>query len=348
MQKKWVYKNSADPSQEKSLASELNIHPKLAALLIQREIDTFEKARTFFRPSPDHMHDPFLMKDMHAAVLCIENTISSGKKILIYGDYDVDGTTAVAMVFDFLYKQYQNIDYYIPDRYTEGYGLSAAGLQYAIDHDCQLIITLDCGIKAVDLVAKGVQSGLQFIICDHHLPGWQLPAAEAILNPKQAECPYPFKELSGCGVGFKLISAICITRGMKVEEVFEYLDLVAVSIAADIVPITGENRVLSYYGLKKLNHKPRAGLKALLDVGGIKHRVDIPEVVFGLAPRINAAGRIEHAKSAVELLLSHDLNKAADWAGSINNNNNQRKETDKIITQEALSMLEGLAIESDL
>ncbi|GJM27942.1 MAG: single-stranded-DNA-specific exonuclease RecJ [Cyclobacteriaceae bacterium] len=348
MQRKWVYKNSPEDTQVGSLAADLNIHPKLAALLIQRGVDSFKKARTFFRPSPDHLHDPFLMKDMHLAVQCVVETIQAGKKILIYGDYDVDGTTAVAMVFDFLTQHYKDVDYYIPDRYTEGYGLSEAGLQYAIDQHCHLIITLDCGIKAVDLVAKGVASGLQFIICDHHLPGKELPPAVAILNAKQAACAYPFKELTGCGVGFKLISAICMNRGIRIESVFEYLDLVAVSIAADIVPITGENRVLSYYGLRKLNHKPRAGLQALLDVGGIKHQVDIPEVVFGLAPRINAAGRIDHAKSAVKLLLSHDKVQAANWAGSINKNNNLRKETDSSITKEALSMIEGTLAAADL
>ncbi len=341
MDKKWVYQTLPDLNQVSSLAAELNIHQALASLLIQRGIDTFTKARNFFRPSPDHLHDPFLLKDMNLAVESINHAMSKGLRILVYGDYDVDGTTAVATVYDFLSQHHQNIDYYIPDRYTEGYGLSKAGLEYAIKHDCALIITLDCGIKAVDLVNDGVQSGLQFIICDHHLPGKQLPSAQAILNPKQEKCSYPYKELTGCGVGFKLIHALCINWELPVEAVFEYLDLVAVSIAADIVPITGENRVLSYYGLRKLNHKPRTGLRALLDVGGIKHRVDIPEVVFGLAPRINAAGRIDHARSAVELLLADNPDKAADWAGSINKNNNERKETDSNITREALAMIDS-------
>lgn len=341
MEKKWVYQTLPDLNQVSSLAAELNIHQALASLLIQRGIDTLTKARNFFRPSPDHLHDPFLMKDMHLAVESINRIMSKGQKILVYGDYDVDGTTAVATVYDFLSQHHKNIDYYIPDRYSEGYGLSETGIQYAIDNHCALIITLDCGIKAVDLVNKGVQSGLQFIICDHHLPGKQLPAAKAILNAKQEKCSYPYKELTGCGVGFKLINALCLDWGLPVESVFEYLDLVAVSIAADIVPINGENRVLSYYGLRKLNHKPRTGLRALLDVGGIKHRIDIPEVVFGLAPRINAAGRIDHARSAVELLLSKNPDNAADWAGSINKNNIERKETDSNITREALTMIDN-------
>jgi len=341
MEKKWVFKAVPDAGIVNNLASELNIHPVLSSLLVQRGVDSFQKARQFFRPSPDDLFDPFLMKDMDLAVKCVLTTIANNKRILIYGDYDVDGTTAVATVFDFLSQNYPNVDYYIPDRYTEGYGLSESGLQYALNHECSLIITLDCGIKAIDLVAKGVANGLEFIICDHHLPGPQLPVAQAILNPKQHGCTYPYKELTGCGVGFKLITALCMEWGINIESVFEYLDLVAVSIAADIVPITGENRVLSYYGLRKLNHRPRIGLKALLEVGGIKHRVDIPEVVFGLAPRINAAGRIDHARSAVQLLLAQDKGMAKEWASGINKNNNLRKETDSSITREALSMIEG-------
>jgi len=339
MQKKWIYKKSPDPLKVQPLANQLNIHHTLAAILIQRDIDNFEKAKTFFRPSLDQLHDPFLMKDMDKAVEIIEKVINAGEKILIYGDYDVDGTTAVSLVYSFLNTLYINIDYYIPDRYTEGYGLSEMGLQHAVDQGYKLIITLDCGIKAVDLVAKGVSQGLEFIICDHHLPGDQLPPAAAVLDTKQSGCPYPYKELTGCGVGFKLIQAICIQRDIPVETSYEFLDLVAVSIAADIVPITGENRVLSYYGLKKLNRQPRLGLKALLDIGGIKSQVGISEVIFGLAPRINAAGRIEHAKSAVELLLSNSSAEAAEWADSINQNNNIRKEKDTHTTKEALAMI---------
>ncbi len=339
MQKKWIYKRSPNPLKVQSLANQLNIHHTLAAILIQRDVDNFEKAKTFFRPSLDQLHDPFLMKDMDKAVEIIENVINAGEKILIYGDYDVDGTTAVSLVYSFLSTLYVNIDYYIPDRYTEGYGLSDMGLQHAVDQGYKLIITLDCGIKAVDLVAKGVSQGLEFIICDHHLPGEQLPPATAVLDTKQSGCPYPYKEITGCGVGFKLIQAICIQRNIPVETSYEFLDLVAVSIAADIVPITGENRVLSHYGLKKLNRQPRLGLKALLDIGGIKSQVGISEVIFGLAPRINAAGRIEHAKSAVELLLSNSSEEAAEWADSINQNNNIRKEKDTHTTKEALAMI---------
>lgn len=341
MQKKWVYQRPPEPSKVQFLANQLNINHALAAILVQRGIDTFEKARTFFRPSLDLLHDPFLMKDMATAVETVEKAISAGEKILIYGDYDVDGTTAVSLVYGFLKTLYAKIDYYIPDRYTEGYGLSEMGLQHAIDRDYKLIITLDCGIKAVDLVAKGVSNGLKFIICDHHFPGEVLPPAAAVLDAKQMGCTYPYKELTGCGVGFKLIQAIGIQRSIPVETTYEFLDLVAVSIGADIVPITGENRVLSYYGLKKLNKHPRPGLKALLDIGGISSQVQvgISEVVFGLAPRINAAGRIDHAKSAVKLLLSESGREAAKWADNVDQNNSLRKEKDSNTTREALAMI---------
>ncbi len=339
MQKKWVYKKSPEPSEVQSLANQLNIEATLAAILIQRGIGNFEEARTFFRPSLDSLHDAFLMKDMSKAVEVVEGAIVAGDKILIYGDYDVDGTTAVSLVYGFLSRLYPNIEYYIPDRYTEGYGLSAQGIKYAIDNNIKLIITLDCGIKAVKLVTEGVSLGLDFIICDHHLPGPQLPPAAAVLDTKQIGCNYPYKELTGCGVGFKLIQAICIHRGIPIETTYEFLDLVAVSIAADIVPITGENRILSFFGLKKLNKSPRLGLKALLDVGKISGLLGNSEVVFGLAPRINAAGRIDHAKSAVALLLSNNDNEAAAWAESINQNNSLRKEKDSNITREALAMI---------
>ncbi len=348
MIKKWVYRKSADHTRINAFADQLNIPPTLAAILLQRGIDSFDKAKAFFRPSLEDLHDPFLLKNMSQAVDTIDRTMDVGGKILIYGDYDVDGTTAVSLIFDFFKSMYHNIDYYIPDRYSEGYGLSRQGLQYAVENDFKLVITLDCGIKAVDLVEEGVKRGLQFIICDHHLPGDQLPAAAAILDAKQPDCPYPYKELTGCGVAFKLITAISLHRGLPLTGVYEYLDLVAVSIAADIVPITGENRILSYFGLKKLNLKPRPGLKALLKVGGIKHKVDIPEVVFGLAPRINAAGRIDHASSAVQLLLSMDNHQADGLAENVNQHNSLRKEKDSDITREALSMLEQSLPERDL
>jgi single-stranded-DNA-specific exonuclease len=340
MIKKWIYRKSPGEARINSFASELNIHPTLASILIQRGVDDLEKARAFFRPSLDQLHDPFLMKGMHTAVQVIEKTITSGGKILVYGDYDVDGTTAVSLMYGFLKPIYPNIDYYIPDRYAEGYGLSRTGLQHAIEHGYSLIITLDCGIKANDLVQEGVDNGLNFIICDHHLPGDSLPPATAILDAKQKGCSYPFKELTGCGVAFKLVTAFCIHRGIPLELVYEFMDLVAVSIAADIVPINGENRVLSYFGLRKLNLKPRPGFRALLNIGGINHQVDIPQVVFGLAPRINAAGRIDHARSAVELLLSDDAPMASKWADSVNKQNSLRKEKDSSITSEALTMLE--------
>jgi single-stranded-DNA-specific exonuclease len=340
MQRKWVYEKSPDDIQVKQLADQLNIHLSLAAILVQRGIDNFDKAKAFFRPALDQLHDPFLMKDMNRAVQTIEKTIAKGGKILIYGDYDVDGTTAVSLMYGFLKPLYTNVGYYIPDRYSEGYGLSEQGLRYAVDNGYNLVITLDCGIKAVDLVARGVTYGLEFIICDHHLPGAQLPAANAILDAKQPGCGYPYKELSGCGVGFKLITAICMQRDLPIETIYEFLDLVAISIAADIVPITGENRVLSYFGLKKLNIKPRLGLQELLKVGGISGQVDIPEVVFGLAPRINAAGRIDHARTAVELLLSNDGAKAAQWAKNVNQHNILRKEKDQATAREAITMIE--------
>lgn len=347
MKKKWVYKETPPSAKVLSLANQLNIHRCLASILVQRGIDSFDKARTFFRPSLDLLHDPFLMKDMSKAVQAIENAISKDEKILIYGDYDVDGTTAVALLLGFLKPRYGKIDYYIPDRYVEGYGLSEKGIQHAVENGFKLVVTLDCGIKAVDLVAKGMAHGLDFIICDHHLPGSALPPASAVLDAKQLDCHYPYKELTGCGVGFKLIQALCITRGIPIKSTYEFLDLVAVSIAADIVPITGENRILSYFGMKKLNKKPRLGLKALLEIGEISSQVGITEIVFGLAPRINAAGRVDHARSAVELLLSDDGSEARQWASSVNNNNNLRKEKDSDITKEALAMIEEALVGSN-
>jgi single-stranded-DNA-specific exonuclease len=340
MKKKWLYKNPPEPDKVRLLSSNLKLHPTLASLLLQRGVDSLAKAQAFFKPSLEQLHDPFLMKGMTNAVEAIERSIANKEKILVYGDYDVDGTTAVALVYGFLQNIYSQVDYYIPDRYTEGYGLSEAGIAYAVEHHYKLLITLDCGIKAVELVEKGVSLGVDFIICDHHLPGDQLPAAAAILDAKQDGCTYPYEELTGCGVAYKLITAICIKRGIPLRTAYEYLDLVAVSIAADIVPITGENRVLSYFGLRKLNAQPRHGLSALLKIGGIKHQVDIPEVVFGLAPRINAAGRIDHARTAVELLLSEDVQQAEQWAYNVNEHNRLRKETDSNITREALDMIE--------
>ena len=340
MQKKWVYKPSPPDAQVQSLSKALNIDKNLATILIQRGVDNFQTAKDFFRPSLEQLHDPFLMKDMEAAVERVLQAITNQEKILVYGDYDVDGTTAVTVVYDFLTSQYSQVDYYVPDRYTEGYGLSRKAVDWALSNNYKLIITLDCGIKANELVAVGAAKGLDFIICDHHLPGEELPAAKAVLDPKREDCSYPFKELSGCGVGLKLIQAYCLRQGIAIEQTYNYLDLVAVSIAADLVPIQGENRIMTHFGLRILNKKPRPGLEALIDISGLKGKVDITEVVFGIAPRINAAGRIDHAKDAVQLLLAQELKEAAPWAEKVNERNSTRKQVDANITKEALSMIE--------
>ncbi len=340
MQKKWVFKDLPQDPEVNDLSAALNIDRNLAAILIQRGIDDFQKAKEFFRPSLQQLHDPFLMKDMEEAVTCVLEAMAQNHKILVYGDYDVDGTTAVALVYSFLRSQHQQVDFYVPDRYTEGYGLSAKALDWAVEHEYKLIITLDCGIKAVDLVAQGVAQGLDFIICDHHLPGAQLPAAKAILDPKREDCSYPFDDLSGCGVGFKLVQALCHKLNIPIEVTYDYLDLVAVSIAADLVPILGENRTMAYYGLRILNKKPRPGLGALIEVSGLKGKVGITEIVFGIAPRINAAGRIEHANSAVQLLLARKLKEAEPWAHKVNERNSTRKTVDTNITREAIQMIE--------
>jgi len=341
MQKKWVLRDLPDPSLVKQLSSAINVNEKLASILVQRGVDSFDTAKAFFRPQLEHLHDPMLMKDMDRAVQRISQAFQQQEKILVYGDYDVDGTTAVALLYDFLKSQYQQVEYYVPDRYTEGYGLSAQAIAWADEHDIDLIITLDCGIKAIDLVAKGATLGLDFIICDHHLPGDELPAAVAVLDPKRSDDQYPFKELSGCGVGFKLVQALCQQLNIPQEKVFSYLDLVAVSIAADLVPITGENRILTHYGLRILNKNPRAGLAALIEVSHINRKVGIHEIVFGVAPRINAAGRIDHAKAAVQLLLSREVHEAAPWAKKVNEKNTTRKQYDSDITQQALTMIEN-------
>ncbi len=340
MQKEWVLKKLPSPDIVSSLSSTVNLEPALSTILAQRGISDFDRARTYFRPSLQNLHDPFLMDSMDLAVAAICKAMSKGEKILVYGDYDVDGTTAVALVFDFFSRYYPHLDYYVPDRYTEGYGLSAKAVDWAIANDFKLIITLDCGIKAIKLVQKGVKAGIDFVICDHHLPAAELPTATAILDPKKPGCHYPYKELSGCGIGFKLIQAYCRQRRIAPEVCYPYLDLVAVSIAADLVPITGENRILAYYGLRILNKKPRPGLAALIEVSGIHGKVDISEIVFGIAPRINAAGRIAHARTAVELLLADNQNTAIPWASQVNDENSTRKHMDTHITREALEMIE--------
>ncbi len=339
MKNRWVLKSKADEQQIQKLATELNINPLLTSLLIQRGHNSFEKAKLFFRPSLSLLHDPFLMKDMEIAVTRIEQAIKTGEKILIYGDYDVDGTTAVSLVYTFLIKRYPNVDFYIPDRYKEGYGISSKGIEWAAENDFKLIIALDCGIKAIDKVNEANNLGIDFIICDHHRPGENIPDAYAVLDPKRPDCNYPFKELSGCGVGFKLIHALLIASKGDESELDEYLDLVVVSIAADIVSITGENRTLAYFGLKRLNSSPRPGIRAILHVSKSSGELNISDIVFTIAPRINAAGRIESGRQAVELLVSPNFDEALHHALEIDTKNTKRKGLNEKITKEALELI---------
>ena len=338
MGKRWEIKK-ADSSLVKDLAKELNVSEIVAHLLVLRGITTFQDAKLFFRPEIEHLHNPFLMKNMQQAVARIEDAIAKNQKILVYGDYDVDGTTSVAMMYSFLKKFNQNIEYYIPCRYEEGYGISLKGIDYAKDNNFALIIALDCGIRAVNQVDYANEKNIDFIICDHHTPGEKTPNAIAVLNPKQSDCDYPFKELSGCGVGFKLIQAYCESNSIAFTEIVEFLDLLTVSIGADIVPMTGENRVLAFYGLKQINSQPRIGLKALMDAAAKTKELTISDVVFGIAPRINAAGRIDHAKKAVEILVETDYEKVKSFADGIEENNKTRRNLDQSITKEALEMI---------
>ncbi|MBD2702216.1 single-stranded-DNA-specific exonuclease RecJ [Spirosoma sp. BT702] len=324
-----------------SLTQSLGISSALAALLVQREVHTYDEARTFFRPEMGHLHDPFMMKDMNRAIMRLQMAMLPEKqeKILIYGDYDVDGTTSVALVYSFLKNYHSDIDYYIPDRYKEGYGISKQGVLWAAENGFTLIIALDCGIKSIERIAEAKALGVDFIICDHHRPGSELPDAAAVLDPKRDDCGYPYKELSGCGVGFKLLQAFCMNASIPLDALLPSLDLVAVSIASDIVPLTGENRVMAYYGLKYLNTAPRTGLKALIRVAGFARELDITNLVFGLGPRINAAGRIQHAKAAVQLLLAESEDEADTFAMAINKHNNSRREFDSSMTEQALAMI---------
>ena len=340
MQKNW-HILSSDNAVVTELAKALNVSEIIAHLLVLRGITTFEQAKLFFRPEISHLHDPFLMKDMQKAVDRIELTIVKKEKVLVYGDYDVDGTTSVAMMYLFLKKQGAETEYYIPCRYDEGYGISLKGIDYAKANNFKLIIALDCGIRAVDQVDYANEKGVDFIICDHHNPAEKVPQAIAILNPKQIDCNYPYKELSGCGVGFKLIQAFSQKNNIDFSEIIEYLDLLTVSIGADIVPMTGENRVFSFYGLQLINKSPSVGLKALMDGAQKTKDVTISDVVFGVAPRINAAGRIEHAKKAVEILVEQDYAKAKLFADKIEENNITRRGLDKSITAEALEMIDA-------
>ena len=339
MKKQWNLKPKADPKLIAQLQESLGVAKIIAQLLVQRGITDFEEAKSFFRPTYDQLHDPFLMKDMSLAVNRLTNALEQKENILIYGDYDVDGTTAVALMYSFLKSIHPNVAYYIPDRYSEGYGISYQGIDYAAQNNFSLIITLDCGIKAVDKVAYAQEKKIDFIICDHHRPGANVPKAFAVLDPKQNDCKYPYKELSGCGVGFKLVQAYCQKNNIAFEKITNYLDLLVVSIAADIVPITGENRVLAYYGLKQLSSEPRKGLKALMEVSYKQKNFTISDVVFGLAPRINAAGRIEHGAKAVALLVQEDIEQARSMAQKVNEHNLKRRELDQSITQEALKMV---------
>ena len=337
---RWTLKTAPNKKKVNQLSNDLSVDPILASLLVQRNIDTFKKAKEFFRPSLEDLHDPFLLKDMDRAVSRIEKAIIDNENILIYGDYDVDGTTSVSLVSSYLKTITNHIATYIPDRYDEGYGISYQGIDFASDNNFSLIIALDCGIKAIEKVSYATQKNVDFIICDHHKPGDEIPKALAVLNPKRIDCTYPYKELCGCGVGFKLVHALASKRGQTIEDIQQYLDLVATAIAADIVPITGENRILTYYGLEVINSNPRNGIKAIIHQIN-KKKLTITDVVFIIAPRINAAGRIKHGNYAVELLTEMDFEVALDFAASIEKFNLERKELDKKITYEALQQIES-------
>tara|TARA_A100000171_G_scaffold52996_1_gene75215 strand:+ start:26542 stop:28233 length:1692 start_codon:yes stop_codon:yes gene_type:complete len=335
---RWNLKPKPSEEKIKTLTSELGVDAIIASLLLQRGIETFEEAKKFFRPTLEELHDPYLMKDMDKAVARIESAIANEENILVYGDYDVDGTTSVALVASYLKSYYPNVATYIPDRYDEGYGVSYKGIDFAEDNNFSLIIALDCGVKAIDKVAYALEKNIDFIICDHHRPGAELPKAVAVLDPKRDDCDYPFKELCGCGVGFKLLQALAKNRNQTIDDLLLYLDLVATAIGADIVPITGENRVLAYYGLKVINSNPRTGFQAILQQVK-KTELTITDVVFIIAPRINAAGRMKHGNHAVTLLTETDLNKAAVWAAEIEQFNTDRRDADKRITEEALTQI---------
>jgi len=335
---RWTVKDRPDSNITEHLSKSLGIDSVLSSILAQRGIENFDEAKHFFRPSLDGLHDPFLMQDMQTAVERIVQALNQNEYIMIYGDYDVDGTTAVSLVFGYISSKYENITTYIPDRYKEGYGVSYDGIDFADDNEISLIIALDCGIKALDKVDYAKEKGIDFIICDHHRPGDDLPKAIAVLDPKREDCSYPYDELCGCGIGFKLIQALGSQFGDTIDDLIPYLDLVATAIAADIVPLTGENRILSYFGLKIINSRPRPGIKALIHQIK-KETLDITDVVFIIAPRINAAGRMEHGSYAVELLTEQDIDKALDMAKSIESYNADRKELDKSITKEALEQI---------
>ena len=338
MTNKWVLCDS-DKEKAKQLQKKLKVHPVICELLVQRGITTFDEAKQFFRPSLNDIYDPFLMKGMKAAVERIHQAITNHEKILIYGDYDVDGTTSVALAYTFFRSFTDKIDYYIPDRYDEGYGVSPAGIEWAKQNGFTLIITLDCGITAVEEVQLAREYGIDVIIGDHHLPGEKVPAAIACLDPKQPDCPYPFKELSGCGIGFKICEAYAIEYGVNMDKVYDLLDFVVISIASDIVPIVDENRVLAYYGLQKINEDPRPGVKVIFDMLEMDKEISISDLVFKVGPRINAAGRMKHASLAVEMLIDRGSLQLDKKARVLNANNQDRRDVDKSITEDALSIL---------
>lgn len=346
LEKQWNIKARPSEEQINDLKRAINASDTLAAILIQRDITDFETARRFFNPSLKQLHDPFMMKDMEIAVNRIGDAIENGENILVYGDYDVDGTSAVALMYDFLIHQYENVCYYIPDRYKEGYGVSIAGIDFAEDNGVTLIIALDCGVKAIDQIAYAKEKDIDFIVCDHHLPGAQLPEAVAILNPLQKDCSYPFKALCGCGIGFKLIQALAHKWDLEKEEPFKYIDLVAIATAADIVPMVGENRILTYWGMRQMERVLRPGLSQLLEGAGLaehgklsKPNMTVSDLVFKIGPRINAAGRMEHGQLAVELLTAPTESRAAEPAAVVNAKNLERREVDKQTMEEALEMI---------
>ena len=336
---RWTIKPKPKQEDIDALAKALKVDDLVAQLLLQRGISTYEEAKDFFRPQLEDLHDPFLMKDMDIAVNRIEEAIANGENILVYGDYDVDGTTAVALMSSYLLSYYPNVATYIPDRYDEGYGVSYKGIDFAEDNGFTLIVALDCGVKAIDKVAYAKEKGIDFIICDHHRPGTKLPSAVAVLDPKREDCSYPYDELCGCGVGFKLIQALGSRRGETIDDVIYYLDLVATAIGADIVPITGENRILAFYGLQVINQRPRIGFKAIIDQIN-KKELTITDVVFIIAPRINAAGRMKHGQYAVNLLTETNMNQAIQFASEIEKFNTDRRGLDQEITIEALGQIQ--------
>lgn len=341
MNKRWLYRPTPQPEQVQSLTNAIGTHPAISSLLVQKGITQFEQAKAYFRPDLEALHHPFVMKDMDKAVQRLTQALAQQEPILVYGDYDVDGTTSVAMFYSYLKELGAVADYYIPDRYAEGYGISMQAVRWAAEAGFKLIVSLDCGIRAVRCIQEANALGMDVIVCDHHEPGDELPPAHAILDPKQADCPYPTKELSGCGVGFKLLQGLTQQQNLPQERLYAYLDLVVVSIACDIVPIVGENRILAYHGLQRLNTQPRPGLQALMEVGNVKTPVSISRLVFGIGPRINAAGRMKHAKLAVQLLLATTPDEAASLAQQLNQQNVLRRDVDSTTTEEALAMIEA-------